>query len=391
VNAYTNELVYAIAGPEFGELEGSIILIRKALYGLRSSGERWHAHFVDTLRSMGFVPTRFDNDVWIRKSEDGTHYEYVCTHVDDFMIVSKRPEAIMENLKTFYVIKSEGPPEYYLGNDYKFCKDRRLAVGCKKYLTEALLRVEKMFGTLKKDSIPMAAGDHPELDTSPLLNDDEHRKYQMLLGMLNWIVQIGRFDVAYATASLSRVTACPRKGHLTRVLRVFSYLKKRNNQRYVIDSRDPIFIGGEAQFEKDFTEELRSAYPDSYEEIDVNLPEALVDPMEITVFVDSDHAHDQVTRRSITGFCRHVDQGIASKSVLCIGWKNLLWLALDVCDLRDRSTTFINACSSIYMAQEECWNVGIRFSLNPTIGKNTTTGAARGSFCCCLAATVVGH
>jgi Reverse transcriptase (RNA-dependent DNA polymerase) len=49
VNAYTNELVYAIAGPEFGELEGSIVLIRKALYGLRSSGERWHAHFADTL------------------------------------------------------------------------------------------------------------------------------------------------------------------------------------------------------------------------------------------------------------------------------------------------------------------------------------------------------
>jgi hypothetical protein len=162
-----------------------------------------------------------------------------------------------------------------------------LAIGCKKYLTEALLRVEGMFGNLNKNSIPMAAGDHPELDTSPLLNDDEHRKYQMLLGMLNWIVQIGRFDVAYATASLSRFTACPRKGHLTRALRVFSYLKKRNNRRYVIDSRDPIFIGGEAEFEKDYTEELRSAYPDSYEEIDVNLPDALVDPMEITVFVDS--------------------------------------------------------------------------------------------------------
>jgi hypothetical protein len=25
-------------------------------------------------------------------------------------------------------------------------------------------------------------------------------------------------------------------------------------------------------------------------------------------------------------------------------------------------------------ARRHCWNVGIRFSLNPTIGKNTTTG-----------------
>ena len=51
---------------------------------------------------------------------------------------------------------------------------------------------------------------------SEILSDDEHRKFQMLLGMLNWIVSIGRFDVAYATASLSRFSACPRKGHLER-------------------------------------------------------------------------------------------------------------------------------------------------------------------------------
>jgi hypothetical protein len=40
VNAYTNELIRSKAGPEFGELEDSIIIIRKALYGLRTSSER---------------------------------------------------------------------------------------------------------------------------------------------------------------------------------------------------------------------------------------------------------------------------------------------------------------------------------------------------------------
>ena len=59
VDAYTNELVYSRAGPEFGEeLRGSIILIRKALYGLRSSSEHWWAHFADMIRGLGFQPTR---------------------------------------------------------------------------------------------------------------------------------------------------------------------------------------------------------------------------------------------------------------------------------------------------------------------------------------------
>jgi hypothetical protein len=49
VNAYIKEKVYAKAGPEFGSnLVGSIVIIRKALYGLQSSLERWHAHFADT-------------------------------------------------------------------------------------------------------------------------------------------------------------------------------------------------------------------------------------------------------------------------------------------------------------------------------------------------------
>jgi hypothetical protein len=119
--------------------------------------------------------------------------------------------------------------------------------------------------------------------------------------MLVWVVTIGRIDVCHATSSLSRFSACPRKGHLDRLLRVFGYLKKRPNRRIVVDSRDPIRRGGEDGLGKDFTKEFESQYPDACEELDVNLPRTLIDEMEITVFVDSDHAHDKVSRRSITG------------------------------------------------------------------------------------------
>ena len=49
---------------------------------------------------MGFKPTWYDDkDVWYKMSNDTSHYEYICTHSDDFMIVSKTPEVIMEGLK----------------------------------------------------------------------------------------------------------------------------------------------------------------------------------------------------------------------------------------------------------------------------------------------------
>ncbi len=302
VNAFTNEKVYAVAGKEFGEaLEGSIVIIKKALYGLRTSSERWYAHFADSLRGIGFSPTRYDNDVWIRLNEDGDCYDYICTHVDDFMIVGKDPQAIMDMIQAIYAVKSIGPPDYYLGNDYKKDRQGRWCIGCKKYLMEAIKRVERMFGTLQKYSNPMETGDHPELDESEVMSDEGHRKYQMLMGILVWVVTIGRIDVAHSTSSLSRFTACPRQGHEDRALRVFGYLKKRPNRRIVVDSRDPICRGGEDALDLDFTKDLATNYPDAFEEIDVNLQKALIDEMEITVFVDSDHAHDKVSRRSISG------------------------------------------------------------------------------------------
>ena len=303
VNASTNEKVYARAGPEFGEHEGCIVIIIKALYGLCSSSERWHSHFSNTLRTFNFKPTRFDKDVWIRKHESRESYDYVCTHSDDFMITSHSPEIIMEQIQSVYKVKesSKGEPNYYLGHDYKKDKRGRWCIGCKRYLNEAIKRIEKIFGHLDKNCTPMTTGDHPEEDASPILNETEQQNYQMLIGILNWLTCLGRLDIAFAASSLSRFNACARKGHLDRVLRVFGYLKKNKNRRVVVDSSDPIHVGGEDALNQDFTQLLSDFYPDAKEEIDTNLPPPLIDEIEITAFIDSDHAHDKITRRSITG------------------------------------------------------------------------------------------
>ena len=45
LEAVTQEKIFIIAGPEFGDLEGHILVIHKAIYGLRTSGLRWHERF----------------------------------------------------------------------------------------------------------------------------------------------------------------------------------------------------------------------------------------------------------------------------------------------------------------------------------------------------------
>ena len=48
-------------------------------------------------------------------------------------------------------------------------------------------------------------------------------------------------------------------------------------------------------------EDLKKEYPKAMEEVDKYLPLPLIDKLEITVFVDSDHAQNKTTRQSITG------------------------------------------------------------------------------------------
>jgi hypothetical protein len=94
LEAHTKEKVYIVAGPDFGELEGHTLLINKALYGLRTSGARFHDKLADSLRDMGFKPCRADPDLWLREQPD--HYEYICVYVDDLMVMMKEPQTFFD-------------------------------------------------------------------------------------------------------------------------------------------------------------------------------------------------------------------------------------------------------------------------------------------------------
>ena len=121
LESYTREKVWVIGGPELHELKDHVLIIRKALYGLKSSGLRWHERFADVLRDMGFTPCIAEPDIWMRamdkdgnvikdtakkkpmKStttekpiplEDGSYYEYIAVYTDDLTIASRDANAI---------------------------------------------------------------------------------------------------------------------------------------------------------------------------------------------------------------------------------------------------------------------------------------------------------
>ena len=80
-----------------------------------------------------------------------------------------------------------------------------------------------MFGSALKTLYlsPLERGDHPELDTSDELNEDDTKKYQSLIGALQWVVTLGCFDIGTAVSMThSSFQANPRVGHLDQVKQV---------------------------------------------------------------------------------------------------------------------------------------------------------------------------
>jgi hypothetical protein len=115
----SKEKVYITAGPEFGtNLHGKILIIDKSLYGLKTSAARFHEHLSQSLLRLGFKKNKHYPDLWM--VDKSSHYEYLATYVDDILIWSKDPMAVIKALEKTYMLKSVGIPEYYLSGNVEF-------------------------------------------------------------------------------------------------------------------------------------------------------------------------------------------------------------------------------------------------------------------------------
>ena len=128
-NAYLNapcrEKIYTYSGEEFGQEEKrKVMIIERALYGLKSSGASWRDTFVARIRNkLHYENTKADPDVWRRpavKQDQTTYYEYLCVYVDDILVVSERPKDTMDEIER----KIKRTRELLRGTDPKVSNER---------------------------------------------------------------------------------------------------------------------------------------------------------------------------------------------------------------------------------------------------------------------------
>ena len=79
----------------------------------------------------------------------------------------------------------------------------------------------------------------------------------------------------------------------------FIWLFKKNpNRRIAFDSRDINFLH--------ILDVIFQNYPDATDELDNNFSNAFGYSLQTAIYCDSDHDHDKMTRRSITGLITYI-------------------------------------------------------------------------------------
>jgi hypothetical protein len=152
--------------------------------------------------------------------------------VDDLMFIGTNPQSFYDALlnKHGFKPKGVGIPSYHLGGDFFRDPDGTLAWGAQIYVKKMLHNYEIIFeGKPKVYTTPMAEKDHPELDTSDLLDSTSIKQYQSLIGALHWLITLGRFDIHLCVTTLSGYRVAPLQGHYDRLKRTYGYFKRHTD------------------------------------------------------------------------------------------------------------------------------------------------------------------
>ena len=165
------------------------------------------------------------------------------------------------------------------------------------YLGDKPQRIKLRNGVVAWGVSPLKYVYEAVMDTSKYLDPAEASYFQSIIGVMGWMVEIGRIDTAAEVSLLSSHLAYPREGHIEAALHVMDYLKQKHNSRLVFD---PTYLKTNETILKDC--DWKDFYGDAEEAITPNTPNPCGKDVDLRDKVDSDHAGDEETRLPRTGY-----------------------------------------------------------------------------------------
>ena len=277
-----NEIYVEIPGHAVPE--GKALLLKKALYGGRSSGALYSKEITTWLRAFGFKPTSIDQTLF-RMERDGPRGKEIILlslYVDDGACATNS-EAFYKDfisaLQAKYQLSDQGKLEWHLS--MKFTQDLKngtIRIDQKAYI-EAVLKRFNTQDANERDT-PFEPKIHLSKADCPAVPDKKAVKaYQQLVGSLMYIACATRPDIAYAVNTCAQFMSNPGPRHEEAAKHVLQYLKK--------------------------TKDVGITYSKQADAVNAN---------RLFGYVDADHASDIDDRKSVGGYVLMLNGGAVSWS-----------------------------------------------------------------------------
>ena len=127
----------------------------------------------------------------------------------------------------------------------------------------------------KKQKSPFHTEYRPETNTPKELGDKLVPRYQWLIGILCWSVELIRIEFATELCSLSSHNCDPREGNLKALYQIFKYIEYHKRNKFVFD---PTLPDDQPYTKFDYVD-WSQEYGDVQENKPDDMPEALRKPV----------------------------------------------------------------------------------------------------------------
>lgn len=247
-----------------------VLKLKKAIYGLKQASRAWNKKVDNCLVSNGYKRSKIEPCMYI-KDINGCK-NIVTVYVDDFFIFSNdkiETDSLKQILSNKFIIKDLGQVKQCLGMNVTFNKEKGYVyLSQETYIDQLLskfqLRDCKTVDTPMEVKLNVKKGQ---------VGINSHVPYQQLIGSLMYLSVLTRPDISYSISYLSQFNNCHTKEHWEYAKRILKYLKR--TKCYGIK----------------YCKEGNS---------------------EITGYVDADWASNSIDRRSYTGMCFLLSDGVIS-------------------------------------------------------------------------------
>jgi hypothetical protein len=252
VNASLKEAVF-MKMPPGQRVAGMILILHKALYGLRKSPLLWQQDFTSTLEKLKWKRVPHEPCCYIR---DGV---LIFFYVDDIVIAYRKSQQaiadeLIQGIRDQYQLSGGDELQWFLGIEViRNRKEGRIWL-CQSAYIEKIAKLAET--NLAYTTTPMATTEI--LPYEGLAEASSITRYQRKLGSILFAAVNTRPDIAFATSRLARFNTNPAPEHHLAADRILRYLYNTKSLGLQFGGKDTFDVASDASFADNSTDRKSS-------------------------------------------------------------------------------------------------------------------------------------